>query len=349
MRKGLGVSLPRGVYRISRNGKEWWYYQDRRGKPDHGSNLKLPDFGTPEFWARISEIKRGHAGPAAGSFDALIAAYQTHPKYLNLSAGSKATYRFALDHISRRWGPLRVDGLSAPAIQAFLDEKFASRPSMGNLTLAVLRTIIKWGIPRRYLTTNPAREIELMDEDARNAMPWPEEAWQRMVDTAPTVLSRLAVLGRATGQRVSDLVTMRPKGRDGAGIVTSIKKTGKQGHWCPLDPRDIAAIDGWKAFPNATYLASDTGKPISTNAIRKRFDKFVADDPVLRAAGIHIHGLRAMAVCDQRIRGDSHQRIAAAIGMSLGMVMHYSRNIDQRRAAGGDHEQNGAVKTEGRT
>lgn len=334
MRKGLGVSLPKGVYRVSRKGKEWWYYQQRRGKPDHGPNLKLPDFGTPEFWARIGEIERGHTGPAAGSFDALIAAYKAHPKYLNLSDGSKATYRFALDHISRRWGPLRVDGLSAPAIQAFLDERFAAKPSMGNLTLAVLRTLLKWGIPRRYLTVNPAREIDPMDEDVKNASPWPEEAWRRLVETGPPVLARLAVLGRATGQRVSDLVTMRPKGRDGAGIVTDIKKTGKRGHWCPLEQRDIAVIDGWKVFPASTYLASDTGRALSTNALRKRFDKFVADDAMLRAADIHIHGLRAMAVCDRRIRGDSHQRIAAAIGMSVGMVMHYSRNIDQRLAAG---------------
>ena len=335
------MSLPRGVFRV----KRWWYYQHRRGKPDHGPLVKLPELGTPEFWAKMAEIENGHAGPRPLTVDALIADYKVHPKYTKLSAGSKSSYGPALNYIAKRWGPLRVDGLTPPAIQAFMDEVFLDRPSMGNLTLSVLKTLLRFGVPRGYINTNPAREIEELEEEGEGAKPWPEDIWQKVVDEAPVEISRLAVLGRATGQRVSDLVTMRPRQRDGAGINTGIKKLSVERHWCPLTPADIARLDGWAVFPSATYLADEKGRSFTTNTIRKRFDRYVDSDAVIKAAGIRIHGLRSLAVCDRRIAGQPHQTIAAAIGMSLGKIMHYTKGIDQRLAAGEEREQNGPVKT----
>ncbi len=349
MRRALPPQLPAGVFRISRGAREYWYYQRRRGRPDHGPLIRLPEHGTPEFWSKIAEIQRGHAGPEAGTFDALIAAYQAHRKWESLAEGSRKTYRPALAYIARRWGPLRVDGLSPAAVQAFLDEEFATRPSMGNLTLAVLKTILKFGVSRGYGDRNPAREVETLEEDPNSAKPWPEHLWRRMVDTGPPELARLAFLGRAIGQRVSDLVKLRPADRDGTGIVTRIQKTrrrtGDAEHWCPLKPEQVAVIDGWLVFPTATYIADEKGRPFTPNSLRRRFDRFVAGDPEMAAAGLRIHGLRAMAVCDRRIEGLREQQIQSQIGMSLAKVMHYSRGINQRLAAGDEREQNGPVKT----
>lgn len=99
-------------------------------------------------------------------------------------------------------------------------------------------------------------------------------------------------------------------------------------------------------FANATYIADARGKPISTDTMQTRFKRYIEADAELATTGIRIHGLRALAVCDRRIAGHGHQRIAAAVGMSLRQVMHYSKSIDQRLAAGGgEREQNEAVKT----
>jgi hypothetical protein len=40
-----------------------------------------------------------------------------------------------------------------------------------------------------------------------------------------------------------------------------------------------------------------------------------------------------MAVCDRRLDGLSHQEISAQLCMSIGMVMRYSKHIDQERLA----------------
>jgi hypothetical protein len=41
----------------------------------------------------------------------------------------------------------------------------------------------------------------------------------------------------------------------------------------------------------------------------------------------------AMAVCDRRLDGFSHQEISAQLCMSMNMVMRYSKHIDQERLA----------------
>jgi hypothetical protein len=350
VRRALLAKLPTGVYSIRKpTGKEYFYYQRNRGRPDHGPNVALPEPGTPEFYAKLAELTGTDGGDAKPmSFDALIAEYKTHPKYTHLAVNSKKSYGLCLDYISKRWGPLRVDGLTPPAIQKFLDEEFIDHAPMGNLTLSVLKTILKFGVPRGYSATNPAREIEDLDAEANSARPWPEQLWQKVVAKGPTEIARLAVLGRATGQRISDLIKMRPLHRDGAGILVSIKKLRGKEHWAgPLAPAYIAMIDGWGVFKGSTYLADERGRPFTEGALRKRLDKFTAKHSDFAAADLKPHGLRALAVCDRRIAGEAHQRISAAIGMSLRQVMHYSRHIDQRLAAGEEREQNEALKTQG--
>jgi hypothetical protein len=46
-----------------------------------------------------------------------------------------------------------------------------------------------------------------------------------------------------------------------------------------------------------------------------------------------MHGLRALAVCDRRIDGMTHQEIANQMCMSVEMVMQYSKGIDSETAS----------------
>jgi hypothetical protein len=56
------------------------------------------------------------------------------------------------------------------------------------------------------------------------------------------------------------------------------------------------------------------------------FDPEEAKQPAL-------HGVRASAVVLRRMAGANHQQISNDIGMSLEMVMHYGRFMDQKEAA----------------
>ena len=72
---------------------------------------------------------------------------------------------------------------------------------------------------------------------------------------------------------------------------------------------------------------------MSGEALGVALDRFLADVPELSGLNLNLHGLRAMAVCDRRLDGLSHQEISAQLCMSMNMVMRYSKHIDQERLA----------------
>ena len=74
---------------------------------------------------------------------------------------------------------------------------------MGNLCpSSVLRTILKFGnFPRGYISSNPAREIDDLEEESEGAKPWPRNRFgARWLMRRLQELARMAVLGRATGR-----------------------------------------------------------------------------------------------------------------------------------------------------
>ena len=60
-----------------------------------------------------------------------------------------------------------------------------------------------------------------------------------------TYLRRMAFLGRATGQRVSDLVKMRPADLADDGINVRIGKLRDKPHFVPLTAAQMTEIKSW--------------------------------------------------------------------------------------------------------
>ena len=153
------------------------------------------------------------------------------------------------------------------------------------------------------------------------------------------------MLGRATGQRGSDLVKMRPADWDGEGIGHTIQKLGGVEHWSPVDQPYAAAIRAWACEPMVPYLTKANGERHTARSLRNGWDQFRRTKlgQELGAGAVTLHGLRALAVCDDRVKQRAHQVIAARRGMSAQMVMRYSRFVDNRLIA--EQEQKGNVQT----
>lgn len=344
-RRAVVVPLPKGVTRvIGRNGDVYWYHQERRGKPDAGPRTRLPEFGTAEFWAAIAKLT-GEAKPSGNTVGTLIDSYKQQPEWAKHRPNTVQVYDTALGHIRTAWGDLDPASITVAGVLA-LRARFADRPSMGNMVLVQIRQLMKLAVQSGLRNDNPAREVDGLEEDPDEAKPLTPEAWAALIaDETPPPLKRLAVLGRATGQRVSDLIRMRPADRDQDGILLTITKLRDREHWCPLRPEDVETIDGWKQFRTATYIVDDNGRRFNDDRLRRHWNSYIATDAGKALAGFTPHDLRATKVCDERIRGRSHQQIAAMVGMSAGMVMKYSRHIDQRLAARGTLPEQGSAKT----
>lgn len=330
-RKAAAVPLPKHVYRQPRpSGKVDHYWQAGRGTDHPAPRVKIPyDPADPRFWTLAETLNRGldaTPAPGVGTFDALIEAYKGCQRYGILSESSKDTYDIALARIAAAWGPLKVGGLQPVNIYELMDQ-YRKRPSMGNMIVKVLKNLLREGVRRGYCQTNVAREIDMMDEAGVGSEPWPEEAWRYVLTKAPELLIRAAVLARATGQRASDLVKLRPADRVRNGIQLTVKKLGEEPHWVPIAADMLAIIDGWSVSRIMPYLTHN-GARVNEDVLRAIWKDWKGKHPSL-PQDITLHDLRAMAVCDRRLAGVPHQQIVDQIRMSPNMVMRYSKHIDR--------------------
>lgn len=336
-RRAVTVPLPNGVTRVvSKSGKEYWYHQHRRGKPDAGPRTKLPEFGTPEFWAAIAKLTGTSRAPSNTVKD-LIAAYKQEPEWKGHRPATQKSYSISLDRIEEAWGHLDPAAITVAGVMA-LRAAYADRPSMGNQILIQVTCLMQFAVQTGKRADNPAREVKKLVEDPDEAKPLTEAAWDALMN-APEPLRRFAFLGRATGQRISDVLPMKPSGRDADGITCKIKKLHDKEHWCLLRPDEAATIDGWRVFKSAFYMAHPNGQRFTERQMRDAWNAYAATEEGAALRGFTPHDLRATKVCDERVRGVPHQQIAARVGMSLKMVMKYSRHIDQRLAARGTSEE----------
>jgi hypothetical protein len=192
---------------------------------------------------------------------------------------------------------------------------------------------MKWGRSHGFPSSDVAASLEPLSVEVEGATPWPEWAYRIVLDEAPEALRRAAFLGRVTGQRRSDLVRMGKRCRRADGVEFTIKKLRGKKHFMPLYPDDLAVIDGWGAPDIGPSIVDRRGKAMTENRLSGVLRRFCRAHPRLKDNQVLMHGLRALAVCDRRIDGMSHQEIANQMCMGVEMVMQYSKGIDSETAS----------------
>ena len=328
------VELPSEVQIVRKSAKTYYYWAPKRGAREKGGRSPLPsDPRDPAFWEAVRKAQ-GFCGVAAGTFAALIGQYRSSPEYTRLRPASKRDYELYLTKIEAWWGKLPVDGLRPVHIIARRDE-MGETAVAANHMLSVLRTVIKWGIPREYRDDDPTAGVPKLKVDDDGARPWPEEIYNYVLANAPQDIRRAVFLMREIGQRVSDTCRLRPADRDGNGIRFRIGKRREKEHWAPLTTRAILEIDGWGVELMKPYFAAPSGRQYDQQRFGARWNRWLKTEigKTVKAASVTLHGLRAHAVCDRRLAGLPDGKIADQIGMSVQMVSRYARFADKRRNA----------------
>lgn len=333
------MPLPENVFAIrNKDGSIRYYHQTGRSGPrtKRSKCTRIPyESRDPRFHAMADRLN-GAPEPVEdpNNFAAAIDRYQSSPGYLRKADATRKVYGLYLRDVRAAWGPHPVAGLTSAAVVALRDRIAQQRSTnTANACLNTLKAFLVWCVGAGLAPSNVARDVPPLEHEPETTRPWPEEAWRRIVDHAPAHLSRMAFLGRATGQRISDLIRMRPADRHADGINVRIKKLGEKPHWQALGARDIAVIDAWGVEPLVPYIHGAGGKRISDHTLREGLkDWIAASAPDLAALDLSPHGLRALALCDARLSGIETQEIASLYRISPAMVARYTRHIDAERA-----------------
>lgn len=345
VRRAVTVGLPEHVFQIKKPGKVYYYHQPGRKRPkgERGPLTRIPySPDDPEFWIEAARLNgRPKAGAEGGrilpgSFEALIAAYQASPHWNDtLSDGTRSVYGVYLKVILAAWKRQLVDDLTVAGVVALRNSVATSTPAAANMMLKVLKALLRWGINNGECTKNVARDVGSVDAEVEHAFPWPIDVWTKAVKSAPTDVSRLAFLGRVTGQRISDLVRLRPVDLKGDLFHIKIKKLRGKLHLLPVSPEDLKVIRSWGVGDMTPFITRVSGKRHTEDSMRLALLDWLDEAKVAEPAGEEIrpHGLRAMACCDARLKGLDHDDVAALFCMSPGLVKRYTHHIDREAEA----------------
>jgi hypothetical protein len=333
------VSLP-NVQVIRRGRKTYYYHVPNRNTSYQGQRISLgTDVTDPEFWRRYNEARGdvADAGTKSGTFSALIQEYKNSHYWKKLSHNTQVDYSIYLKRIEEIWGNLQVSGLTTVGIYKLRD-RYAATPAGANHLVSILKILLTYAIERDYSTINPALSVRALKVTEQNATPWSEAAYQIFMRQAPEYLRRAVFLGRATGQRASDLVRMSKQHRRDDGLDVTIRKLRYKRHFVILKDDELAEIDSWSCAEVGPWILSPDGRAMSVEALQSGFDRFRDTVPELAMGNIlrepvKLHGLRAMAVCDRRMDDMKHEDIANQLCMSLEMVIRYSKRIDSEALA----------------
>lgn len=299
---------------------------------------RLPDLKSKEFWPEATKaheafIRRGRQG--IKDFKALIEAFQseTNPFWTKLAASTQRGYRTSGDIIKETWGDdLPVDLTTVDAQDAI--DALGETPAKANQFRAFLSRLMAWGASRGYCKTNVVEMTEKIP-GGEPWVPWPNWAFEILLEHAPFHMQMIAMSAFFTGQRQGDVLAMtKPKAGENT-IAVRAQKTGNT-VWIPIHFAYRKWIDRVPTSDSVMLHAGARATSYkSPDGFRTEWQKLMAKEAFkpFRENRIVFHGLRKNAVINLLEVGCTENQVGAICNMSAQMVQHYGREVALRSLA----------------
>ncbi|WP_164890275.1 hypothetical protein [Sinorhizobium meliloti] len=299
---------------------------------------RLPDLKSKEFWPEATKaheafIRRGRQG--IKDFKALVEAFQSeaNPFWTKLAASTQRGYRTSGDIIKETWGDdLPVDLTTVDAQDAI--DALGETPAKANQFRAFLSRLMAWGASRGYCKTNVVEMTEKIP-GGEPWVPWPNWAFEILLEHAPFHMQMIAMSAFFTGQRQGDVLAMtKPKAGENT-IAVRAQKTGNT-VWIPIHFAYRKWIDRVPTSDSVMLHAGARATSYkSPDGFRTEWQKLMAKDAFkpFRENRIVFHGLRKNAVINLLEVGCTENQVGAICNMSAQMVQHYGREVALRSLA----------------
>lgn len=250
--------------------------------------------------------------PKAGGMDDLIDRVLKHITP-NLKPSTVQQYGIAakrLKEVLLEFAPEQVRPMHVAAIKT----QYSKTPAMANRMISFLRVVFQHAVEWQEVETNPCVGIRRHKEQARGRYITDKEYQAIRGAAEHKAIPAVMELCYLTGQRISDVLSLRNDQISKEGISFVQQKTGAK-LLVKMTPDLKAAIaDARKSHPQkigpagsyATLLYTRGGKPYSYGTIKDAFNR--AKD----AAGVPdvtLHDLRAKSLTDANREGHDAQKL----------------------------------------
>ena len=263
------------------------------------------------------------------TLQALSLAWRASPEWRRYAPRTQATYLTHLREIEQA-PAAPISALRRRDFLAWRD-RISQRRGDGaaRMWLAVVATMLAWGVQREWLDASPLRAIGGAPHVPLPA--WSMADYEAAHAALPERLRRAIVLALHTGQRAGDLVKMRWDEIAGDVLRVEQRKTGAR-LMLPLHDLLARELQAWRAEKTTPFiLERRLGVAWTQHQISDAMALHLAK---IGMKGKGLHGLRKLCAATLAEGGASAHEIAAVTGhRTLEMVQHYTRSADQARLA----------------
>jgi len=272
----------------------------------------------------------GAARNAAGSVDALCAAFYNSPGWLSMKQSSQTTYRSIIERWRAQHGTKPIARLEPRHIDSWLSA-MRDRPAAANNLRKALSRLFRYAVRMGWLKRNPVEATEPYRINSEGFHAWTEDEIAAFQTRWPIgTRERLALeMLLWTGLRKSDVIQLGPSHRREDRFYLRHGKTGAE-TILPVVPaieQAIASLDPAHAG-HATYLVTEFGRAFTSagfgNWFRARCD-------MAGLKGCSAHGLRkALSRRIAEAGGTANQGRAVTGHKSDKMFAGHSQRKDRR-------------------
>jgi integrase len=326
------VSLPY-LQVVRARGKSYPYYR-RDGRQ---VRIKAP-IGSVGFAAAYEAAREAWEGkkpdpkPVShaerGTMRHLIDSYKAAPEYRQMAPKTKADYNRVIAMLTDRFGPAPVDRATRDWVLRLRNER-QDTPRTANYIVAIIGALFTFGIDAGLARDNPALRIKkLKTGDGYRC--WTDAEVTAMTSKEVGDVALPVLLGRYTGQREADILSLPWGAYDGQTITLRQHKTGTF-LVLPVAPELRTALDAEPRRGLLICLTKD-GKVFKPDWFRHRFAQVRALAQL--PADLHFHGLRHTRLTELAEGGASEAEIMANSGhKTASMVTRYTKHARQKGLA----------------
>lgn len=311
-------------------------------------------WGTAGFAAEVERLdaQAKEMAPQDGSLKALIVAYKISPEFTDKAPRTRSDYQKVFNWLAPIDGMALLE-IDTAFIYSLRDKAYKQRKRrFANYVVQVVRLLLAWGKPRKFLAENPATEIESIPRPKkmpRANRPWKDDEREIVLAEAPVQLRVMIALAMFAGLREGDACAAPNMAYDGK-LIETIAAKNNEPLWIPahFQLREILnQAAGWrkdrlkqrarrrKVLPidPPTLAVTSKGKAWTESGFRASFfgliGRLVEKGKV--RPGLTFHGLRHTLGKLVIEAGGSKEDVAMILGdRSMAMAEFYSREHEKK-------------------
>lgn len=321
----VNLHLPSRMRARVRNGKTYYTYD--RGFI--GGKRVEESLGT-DYLLAIQKWAEKHESAATEKLTVAwaISKYLASPQFDEVSLGTQADYRFALDKLVSKFGDAPLDEVKPSHITLYLDKRSLESKHRALREKAVLSMVYTWAIARDFCTTNPVSAIKVKRLPGRKNIYITDEMLEAVYQKASPALKDALDLAYYLGQRPADVLKLTEADIRGGMFDFSQNKTGKPmliEAGGELDALIRRMNDRKAKFPirRMQLLVDESGKPMTKAKLRSRFEA-ARDAAGFDGDKFQFRDLRRKAAADLRDQVGIEAAQALLGHSSVVMTEHYA-------------------------